>query len=126
MYVRHNSATPPCQQVVDRSLVHSCTSLSVCVLALEQFDQVTALQYDNGIFWIDYASVIRHFHAVYFNWNPELFLYRQVCVHPITLSAASRRCGHCFPLAAVAGHVTVGCCVVWSARQQPQPPPSPL
>ena len=54
-----------------------------------QYDQSTALQIDNGIFWIDFDSVIKNFASVYFNWNPELFRYKQVrvCRQPLaTLS----------------------------------------
>jgi hypothetical protein len=36
------------------------------------------MQIDNGLFWIDFGSVCRHFHAIYFNWNPDLFSYRAV------------------------------------------------
>ncbi|KAF0685589.1 Aste57867_22557 [Aphanomyces stellatus] len=31
---------------------------------------------DDGLFWIDYASIQRHFSALFLNWNPELFQYR--------------------------------------------------
>ena len=40
-----------------------------------QYDQVAALQYDNGIFWIDYNSMLAHFKGLYLNWNRDLFAH---------------------------------------------------
>ncbi len=37
------------------------------------FDQSIAINIDNGIFWIDWKSVLHHFNSVYMNWNPALF-----------------------------------------------------
>ena len=31
--------------------------------------------HDNGIFWIDYDSLLRFFQGVYLNWNPSLFAH---------------------------------------------------
>ncbi|OQR80787.1 calpain-like protease [Achlya hypogyna] len=31
---------------------------------------------DDGLFWIDFGSVERHFNALFLNWNPELFRHR--------------------------------------------------
>ncbi|KAH9094131.1 hypothetical protein Ae201684P_016746 [Aphanomyces euteiches] len=31
---------------------------------------------DDGLFWIDFPSIQRHFSALFLNWNPELFRYR--------------------------------------------------
>ena len=33
------------------------------------------MQSDNGVFWIDYASLLRFFQGVYLNWNPQLFAH---------------------------------------------------
>jgi calpain-7 len=44
------------------------------------FDQNAAMNNDNGIFWIDYKSVLAFFCAVYMNWNPSLFTYNK-CIH---------------------------------------------
>ena len=45
-----------------------------------QYDQMGAMQHDNGIFWIDYDSMLKFYRSIYFNWNPGLFASRQVCV----------------------------------------------
>lgn len=42
------------------------------------YDPVSAMQFDNGIFWIDYDSMLRYYRGIYFNWNPGLFMYQQV------------------------------------------------
>ena len=39
------------------------------------YDQMAAMQHDNGVFWIDYASLQRFFQGVYLNWNPQLFAH---------------------------------------------------
>jgi len=39
------------------------------------YDQTGAMQHDNGVFWIDYASLQRFFQGVYLNWNPQLFAH---------------------------------------------------
>ncbi len=45
---------------------------------LLNYDQLGALQNDDGIFWIDYDSVRRYFDSIHMNWNPELFRHRYV------------------------------------------------
>lgn len=42
------------------------------------YDQLSAMENDNGIFWIDYDSVLQYFGSIHMNWNPELFSYRSV------------------------------------------------
>lgn len=37
-----------------------------------------ASNYDNGIFWMDYASLLKFYDVFYVNWNPELFQYTYV------------------------------------------------
>lgn len=38
-----------------------------------QYEPKQALQLDNGIFWIDYANLLKYYRGVYSNWNPALF-----------------------------------------------------
>lgn len=37
-----------------------------------QYDLMGAMENDNGVFWIDYASVRRYFAGIYLNWNPQV------------------------------------------------------
>lgn len=40
------------------------------------YDVETAQLKDNGVFWIDFASIFQYFRNVFMNWNPALFSYR--------------------------------------------------
>ncbi|XP_025406964.1 calpain-7-like isoform X2 [Sipha flava] len=44
------------------------------------YDPTSAASFDNGIFWIDYNSVLHHFDVFCMNWNPALFPYTS-CLH---------------------------------------------
>ncbi|KAJ2948894.1 hypothetical protein O0L34_g5826 [Tuta absoluta] len=44
------------------------------------YDPDSAAQYDNGVFWIDYASILNFFDVFYLNWNPEIFGFTY-CIH---------------------------------------------
>nr|XP_054767557.1 calpain-7-like [Lytechinus pictus] len=37
------------------------------------FDPKNAQEFDNGVFWIDLASLCNFFDVIYMNWNPSLF-----------------------------------------------------
>ncbi|XKL65661.1 hypothetical protein PGB90_009081 [Kerria lacca] len=44
------------------------------------YDPHCAQAFDNGIFWIDFDSIVRYFDVFYMNWNPELFTHT-FCIH---------------------------------------------
>lgn len=44
------------------------------------YDPKSAQTYDNGVFWIDFDSVIKFFDVIYINWNPSLFAHT-TCIH---------------------------------------------
>lgn len=37
------------------------------------YDPKNAANFDNGVFWIDYDSLINFYDVIYMNWNPSLF-----------------------------------------------------
>lgn len=39
------------------------------------YDPKNASNFDNGVFWIDYESLINFFDVIYMNWNPSLFSF---------------------------------------------------
>lgn len=44
------------------------------------FEPNSAAMFDNGVFWIDYDSILRFYDVFYLNWNPGLFSYTY-CIH---------------------------------------------
>ncbi|KAH3719763.1 calpain-7-like [Dreissena polymorpha] len=44
------------------------------------YDPKNAQTFDNGVFWIDYDSLVHFFDVIYINWNPELFKFT-TCIH---------------------------------------------
>lgn len=44
------------------------------------FDPNSAAMFDNGVFWIDYESILSFYDVFYLNWNPGLFNYTD-CIH---------------------------------------------
>lgn len=45
-----------------------------------KYDPNSASMFDNGVFWIDYDSLIHFFDVIYMSWNPSLFSYTY-CTH---------------------------------------------
>ena len=41
------------------------------------YDQVGHMQMDNGIFWIDYGSLLKYYDTIFLNWKRDLFKYNQ-------------------------------------------------
>ncbi|XP_032218240.1 calpain-7 [Nematostella vectensis] len=40
------------------------------------YDRKSAIQFDNGVFWIAWETLLHFFDVVYMNWNPRLFEYK--------------------------------------------------
>ncbi|KAJ3077305.1 hypothetical protein HDU98_004267 [Podochytrium sp. JEL0797] len=55
------------------------------------YDRVSALDHDDGIFWIHFDSVLQHFESIHVNWNPTMFTYQHVMhlLSPFSLFDAS-------------------------------------
>ncbi len=45
-----------------------------------KFDPNSAKMFDNGVFWIDYASILKFFDVFYLSWNPKMFSHTY-CIH---------------------------------------------
>lgn len=56
---------------------HDTTNWTPFLKSALNYDQERAQMVDNGIFWIDWTSLLQHFNAIYMNWNPELFKYQR-------------------------------------------------
>ncbi|XP_070583036.1 calpain-7 isoform X3 [Erythrolamprus reginae] len=48
------------------------------------FDPRTAQKIDNGIFWIAWEDLYKHYDVIYLSWNPGLFK-ESTCIHRMTL-----------------------------------------
>ncbi|XP_072139599.1 calpain-7 isoform X2 [Mobula birostris] len=48
------------------------------------FDPKTAQKIDNGIFWISWEDLSRHYDVIYLSWNPGLFK-ESTCIHRMIL-----------------------------------------
>lgn len=46
------------------------------------YDPKLQVDVDNGVFWIDYHSLLHHFDNFYLNWSPSMFAYTS-CIHGI-------------------------------------------
>lgn len=44
------------------------------------FNPDSAAMFDNGVFWIDYESILRFYDVFYLNWDPQMFKYTY-CIH---------------------------------------------
>lgn len=42
------------------------------------YDLSHAGQHDNGVFWMNYESLLKYFQTVHFSWNPDLFPYTEI------------------------------------------------
>ncbi|XP_031565843.1 calpain-7-like [Actinia tenebrosa] len=40
------------------------------------YDRKSALQHDNGVFWIAWETLLHFYEVIYMNWNPKLFAHR--------------------------------------------------
>jgi len=45
------------------------------------YDNNIAKNIDNGIFWIDWLSLMKYFRSIHLNWNPQLFKYKTMVHH---------------------------------------------
>lgn len=54
------------------------------------YDPKSAQTYDNGVFWIDYESLLHFYDVIYINWKPDLFKYT-TCIHSSWLAKEGPR-----------------------------------
>ena len=47
-----------------------------------KYDPLNAKQFDDGVFYMDFASLCQFFDAIYLNWDPSLFKYT-FCTHDV-------------------------------------------
>ncbi|XP_042899738.1 calpain-7 [Parasteatoda tepidariorum] len=45
-----------------------------------RYDPRNAQMFDNGVFWIDFDSLLHFYRVIYLNWNPDIFKYTY-CLH---------------------------------------------
>uniref|UniRef100_A0A6S9ZA69 Calpain catalytic domain-containing protein n=1 Tax=Chrysotila carterae TaxID=13221 RepID=A0A6S9ZA69_CHRCT len=70
--------------------VHDTVRWTAALRSAVEYDLTAAMQSDNGIFWIDYPSLLRYYQGVYINWNPQLFRHH-TSIHAQWCAAASAR-----------------------------------
>ncbi|CAH1789739.1 unnamed protein product [Owenia fusiformis] len=59
---------------------HDTTHWTPELQRLCNYDPKSAQQYDNGVFWIDYESMMKFYEVIYLNWNPDIFSHT-TCMH---------------------------------------------
>nr|CAG4712491.1 unnamed protein product [Naegleria fowleri] len=42
------------------------------------YDNTVAGQHDNGVFWMNYESLLKYFQTLHFSWSPDLFPYTEI------------------------------------------------
>ncbi|KAG2385981.1 hypothetical protein C9374_003130 [Naegleria lovaniensis] len=42
------------------------------------YDNTIAGQHDNGVFWMNYESLLKYFQTLHFSWSPDLFPYTEI------------------------------------------------
>ena len=47
-----------------------------------RYEPANARNFDDGVFYIDFASICKFFEAIYINWNPSIFAYTY-CTHDV-------------------------------------------
>lgn len=56
----------------------SYLSIVISIARAVKYDLETAMLKDNGVFWVDFASIFQYFKNVFMNWNPSVFSFRLV------------------------------------------------
>lgn len=61
-------------------LRHFCRSIVIFIAIARavKYDLETAMLKDNGVFWVDFASIFQYFKNVFMNWNPRVFSFRLI------------------------------------------------